>query len=164
MKKQSTKKGFSLIEIIIYIGLLSILLVVLTQTFTSIISSKLDSQATSNVIQDANFILNRFIYDISRSSAIVTPATYGTPASTSLVITVNGSNYTYNLSGGNLQLTNSLGTEVLNSYGTTVSNLQFTKIGNNGVNSVKINFRLTSKDVKSSGNEVKNYQITVAPR
>ncbi len=167
MKQQNKhtyrKIGFTLIELIIYIGLLSTLLIVLTQTFTSIIQARLDSEATSNVDQDANYILNRLIYDVSRSSKITSPSSYGS-ASTTALVTINGIGTTYSLNNGVLQLTNNLGTFRLNSINTLISNLQFTKIGINDLDTLKVSFRVTSIAVRASGNDIKDYEITVAPR
>jgi type II secretory pathway pseudopilin PulG len=164
MKK--LKRGTTLIELVIYMGLLSILLLILTQTFTTIIQTRLDTESTSSVQQDGNYLISRFMYDISRAQAISTPSTFGTGSS--LVINIGGTNYTYTLSNGKLQLTNSNGTNDLNSYDTTVSNLQFTRIGN-GItpqtsDTIKVNFTLTSIVTRSSGKETQNFEITVAPR
>lgn len=164
MNKNSKKSGFTLIEMVIYMGLLSVMLVVLTQTFTSIIQARLESQTTSNVVQDANFIINRFMYDISRATAVSAPSTYGTPTN-NLAITVGGNSFQYAVSNGKLELTTNLGTDALNSLETTISNLQFNKIGSNNVDTVQITFTLASVALKSSGErEERDYQFTVAPR
>ena len=49
MKKQ---KGFSLVELLLYMGLFSILLASLMQLFGAIIAVRLESEATSAVLQD----------------------------------------------------------------------------------------------------------------
>src|SRR5260221_10945575 len=68
------QRGFTLMELLLYMGIFSVLLVVLMQLFTSILSLHAESQATSSVDQDGNFALMRLAYDIHRSSSIVTPA------------------------------------------------------------------------------------------
>ncbi len=165
-KNKKNKKGFSLIELVIYMGLLAILLVVLAQVFTSIIQSRLDSESGASIDQDANYILTRLTYDVQRAQAINTPSNFVT--GTQLQINVGGVNYTYALSGGNLQLTNSYGSNILNGYNSTISSLQVTRIGNGttpvNTDSIKINFTITSRVRKLSGNESRNYEITVAPR
>lgn len=164
------KKGFSLIELIIYMGLLSMLLVILSQVFTSIIQSRLDSESTASIDQDANYLLSRFTYDISRAQGISEPQDYASNhnPSTALTITVGSDSYRYIVNAGNLQLTNALGTDILNSYNSTISNLLFTRIGNGAspsvYDSIKINFTITSKVTRSSGKEARNYEITVAPK
>jgi prepilin-type N-terminal cleavage/methylation domain-containing protein len=164
------KKGFSLIELIIYMGLLSMLLVILSQVFTSIIQSRLDSESTASIDQDANYLLSRFTYDISRAQGISEPQDYASNhnPSTALTIAVGSDSYRYSVNAGNLQLTNALGTDILNSYNSTISNLLFTRIGNgaspSNYDSIKINFTITSKVTRSSGKEARNYEITVAPK
>ncbi len=51
--KNIKKSGTSLIELVLYMGLLSILMIILTQTFGSIMQARLDSEATSSVQQNA---------------------------------------------------------------------------------------------------------------
>ncbi|MEO6508637.1 MAG: prepilin-type N-terminal cleavage/methylation domain-containing protein [Patescibacteria group bacterium] len=164
---KKTRFGFSLIELIIYFALLSSVMLILTQILTSIIQARLVSEASSSIEQNAEYIMNRFEYDISRANTIIIPASYGVSTS-SLQLTINGVTYSYSLNGGVLQISNNLGTDNLSDVLATVSNLQFTKIGvtigTAKYDSIRVNFRLTSVATPSSGKEVKDYQITVAPR
>ena len=158
------KKGFTLVELLIYIGMLSILLTVLTQIFGSILDAQLEGEATSSVQQDGRFILSRLTYDIRRTNNIVVPAVLGTQ-STSLQLTIGGVNYTYAINSGNLELTNNLGANNLNSGDATVSNLNFTRLGNTGgKNTIQITYTVTSKVVRPKGQEIKNFQTTIGVR
>src|SRR4030042_5852170 len=71
------QKGFTLVEILLYMGLLAILLVVLTEILVSILAVKIEFEATSSVEQDSRFLLSRLFYDINRASAITTPGSIG---------------------------------------------------------------------------------------
>ncbi len=158
------KKGLSIVELIIYMGLLSILLVVLTDVFVSIIDVRKESEAVSAVEQDGNYILARLFYDVSRASSISTPASLGASTS-SLLITIGGVNYTYSLNGSNLQLVNNNGTDVLNSINTTVSSPTFLRIGNSGgKNTIQISFTVSSVTQRNHGPETKTYQTSVGLR
>lgn len=158
--------GVSLIELIIYMALFSVLLLMLLQMFTTILNAQLESQATSSVTVDGLFIENRFAYDILRASSIATPSTYGASGST-LHITGTSLDNTYTINNGNLQLTNNLTSTIdnINSVDTSISNLTFTKIGtSSGKSTVQIKFTLTSNVTKRSGAEVKTYQTTIGRR
>lgn len=158
------KKGLSIVELIIYMGLLSILLMVLTDVFVSILDVRKESEAVTVVEQDGNYILARLFYDVSRASSITTPASPGSSTS-SLVINVGGVNYTYSLNSGNLQLVNNNGTDVLNSINTTISNPTFLRIGNSGgKNSIQISFTVSSVTKRNNGPETKTYQTSVGLR
>jgi len=162
---RNSAKGFTLIELLIYIGLLSIFLVVLSQIFGSVLDAQLESQSTSAVHRDGRFILSKLTYDVHRANSIVLPASLGA-SSTSLQLDISGIN-TYSLNNGNLELTNSLGTNNLNSADTTVSNLNFTRIGNsvaNAKNTVRITYTITSKIVRPKGLETKDFQTTIGIR
>lgn len=156
--------GFTLVELLIFFGLTSIFLTVLTDLFVAIFDVKRESEATSAVDQDGRFIIERLIYDVSRSSVITTPATFGGTAS-SLVMTIGGSAYTYGLSGSTLNLTNNSGVMRVNSSQTTVSNLAFVRIGDEvGNETIRASFTLSSVLARNSGSEVRNFQTTIGRR
>jgi prepilin-type N-terminal cleavage/methylation domain-containing protein len=106
MKIFKKRKGFTLIELLLYMGIFSILLTVSLQMFGSVFELQLESQATSSVDVDGKFILNRFGYDITRADSITIPVSVG-QSSSSMTIVINGQSFSYGLSGGNLNLTNS---------------------------------------------------------
>ena len=160
--------GFTLIEIIIYMALLSIFLLTLTDIFTSILDVQLESDATSAVEQDGRYILARMAYDIPRATDISTPPQIGQTRS-NLIMTIAGvTTYEYAENGGNLQLINDLGTNNLNSSESTLSNLSFQRIANSAVpgtkDTIKIQFTITSKTTRTGGPETKIFQTTIGRR
>lgn len=157
------RKGFTLVELLIYIGIFSILLTVLTQVFVSIVNVGLEQEASSSVEEDSRFILTRLIHDVNNAQSIVSPALGA--QSTSLQIIKDGENYTYSQNAGNMQLANNSGINFLNSFDTTISNLTFKRIGNvGGKHTVQVGFTITSKTVQKKGPEVKNIRTTVGIR
>src|SRR3989344_4201404 len=163
MKK--TVYGFTLIEMILYISLLTVLMTVLTSLFISILDNQLKTSETSEVEQDGRFIIARFIYDISQAQNITLPATVG-GTSSSLQFTQSGINYTYSPSNGNLQLSDGTYTDMLNSYNTSISNLTFQRLGNaSGKNTISVHLMVTSKIQSPGGGfEQKDFTITVGTR
>ena len=158
------KNGFTVIEMIVYMALLSVFIAVLSNIFTSSIDVQLDTEATSSVIHDGRFLLTRLSYDIRRAQSIMIPTNIG-DTTTSLQLSIDSDTYTYNLTNGNLELTNASGTDRLNSIGTTVSNLTFQRIGNtNGKNTIRYGFTITSQTETAGGSEVRNFQTTVGVR
>src|SRR5690348_3778918 len=97
------KRSFTLIELLIYMALLSILLVIMTQIFVSVLDSKLEIESLTSIERDGNYLTSRLIYDISRSNGIVAPAGIGGQSNT-LQISINGVNYIYTLNGSNIEL------------------------------------------------------------
>ncbi|OGE36687.1 hypothetical protein A3B45_00985 [Candidatus Daviesbacteria bacterium RIFCSPLOWO2_01_FULL_39_12] len=158
--------GFSLVELLLYMGLFSILLVSLMQLFGSILAVRLESEATSAVLQDGRYILSRFAYDVKRSSNIVAP-TFGTPGP-ELTITGPSINYTYKIVANNLVLQNNTTSvkEQLNSADTKISSATFTKLGTpGGKETVQIKVTLNSLAIRQGGNpETKTFQTTVGTR
>jgi hypothetical protein len=158
------KRGFTIVELIIYAGILTIFLYVLTNMFTFVLDMQFESESTSAIVQDSRYILARLAYDIGRASSLVTPAALGDQTQT-LVLTIGGSNYTYGVTNGNLILTDTAGSGALNSYGTTVSNISFRRYGNiGGKHSVRIEFTLASTTERTNGPQIRDYQVTLSLR
>lgn len=164
MKTLLKKKGFTIVEMLIYMGLLSVLLVSMTALFSSIIDSRLEAESKSAVEQDGDYLLARMFYDISRADTITTPATSGS-SSSSLLLVIGGITYTYQIASNKLQLTNNLGSNILNGESSNISNLSFTRNGLVGSSStVTMSFTLTSSTSANKGYETKNFSTTVGLR
>jgi len=158
------QKGFTLIELILYMGLLSVLLLVLSQVFTTVLEGQINAEATSSVAQDGRYIYSRFIHDVHNADSVATPSALG-EISESLVLSSNTLVYTYFLSNGNLYISDPTGTHQLNSFNTTVSDLVFQRIGNvAGKHTFQIHFTVTSKGELRGNNEIKIFQTTAGLR
>jgi len=158
------QSGFTLIEIAIYMGILSILLLILSSFFNSAMDTLLQSQATSPTEQDSKFILNRLMYDITNADSLTTPISPGDQGPTMQLVR-GGTTYTYAQTGSNLTLNDNVGTDVLNSPQTTISNLIFKRIGyTNEKPTVQITFTITSVTTAKSGKDSQTFQTTVSLR
>ena len=164
-QNKNTIRGFTLIEMLIYMGLLSIFLVVLVDVFIATLNVRIEAAAVAGVEQDGRFIISRLSYDITRASSITTPASLGASGST-LTIVISGSTYTYSVVSGNLQVViNGSETINLNSSETTISGLTFLRIGNvGGKDTIQIQFTTTSSNLKKSGSETRTFKTTVGRR
>lgn len=157
------ERGFTIVELLIYMGILSILLIVLTGVFTSIIDAQFESEATSVVQQDGRFLMSRLIYDIQRANNIITPA-LGQQDS-SLQLSINGINFLYSISGNNLEIIENSVVSKLNGYYTHVKNFQVQRLGNDGgKHSIRVSYTVESTTLKRSGVETQNFSTTVALR
>lgn len=144
-------------------GLLSILLVALTDMFTSVLNVQTESEATAAVSQDGRFILSRLSYDLNHASSVTTPAALGGSGST-LAVVIGGNTYTYAVSSGNLQLTNNLGTNNLNGSETIISGFTVQRLGVASKDSIRLSFTVTSRPLPDQGAESKTFTTTVGRR
>lgn len=168
MIKQNTQtifsKGLTLVELIVSMGLLSILLVLLTGIFASSLDIQLRSEATTSRQQDAQFILTRLAYDFNQATAMTNPSSINQQTS-AITLTISGQSWTYSLQNGNLMLTNPQGTFQLNNYLTTVTQFDVTRVGNvGGKQSVQLNLTVGSRIQGSPGNSSVNYSTTLGIR
>lgn len=158
------KTGFTLVELLIYMGLLTILMTILTRIFTGINDVQLQNVATGAVEEDGRFLYTRLAYDIGRAASVVTPATLGEQTNT-LTIMIGSVANTYSINSTNIILANDQGAYQLNSVGTQISNLSFRRLGNvNGKDSIQVHYTLTSTTVQVSGPDTKEIETTIALR
>lgn len=158
------KKGFTIIELTIYIGLMSVLILVISRIFISSLDSQIESKSVSSVQQDGRFIIAKLSHDIALSDSIITPASPGAQTTT-LVLQTAGQNTQYSLSGNNLIYTTSLGQDRLNSTTVFVENITFLRIGNpGGKNTISVDLVLESLTNTGSTGERQNFQTTIGTR
>lgn len=156
--------GFTIMELVIYIALMSVLIMVISRIFISALDVQIQSEAVSSVDQDGRFLLSRLQYDISQADEVLVPAAFGEP-SESLVLRKNGVNTLYDLTGDVFEITDDVDTQRLNSIGTKVSGLSFTKIGNpTGKPTIQIEFTLRSAVEEAGGPETKDFKTTIGLR
>lgn len=163
-KLKTFQNGFTLVELLVYMGVLTILVSILSSLFKSIADVELSSKATSSVDQDSRFIISRLIHDMQTATAIVTPNSAGATSNT-LQITVNSVNYTYSSVSGSLKFDNPNypgETNYLNSIDTILTNLSFTRIGSgDNKDTIQVNFTLKSVSKQNGGAEQRSYQTTL---
>ena len=160
MKKAN---GTTMVELLLYMGIFSMLLIIFLQIFSMTLDSQTESKSTSSIAQDSKFIISRLSYDLSLAQTINSP-NLGSWGST-LQFTKNSVTYTYTLTNGNLTLTDNIETDRLNSLNTTVSNTSFKRLGNsNGKNNIQAQFTLTSIALCTSSPRTETFQATVGQR
>lgn len=169
------KKGFTLVELIVYMSLLGILLIVLTDILVAVLDTRLRSEATNYVEQDSRYILSRLTRSINQLPSnweIISPGAFGSSSGT-LTYQVPLFPITYELSGDDLEYNYpnlspppaGLLRFNVNSSETTVTNLNFTKLGDTvGKESIKIKFTVTSKTTPASGPASQTIETTVSRR
>jgi len=163
-KNTKQSKGVTLVELVIYMGILSVILVIFIDMFALIVDKQMETESISSVQQDSNYILSRLPYDFGRAQNVEIPATAGA-TTTTLRLMIDAGVYDYHISNNNLVVDHNGQTEQVNGYDTTVSNLTFLRLGeNNTQDLIQIKFTLTSKAKKQSGNEIIEFSTTLGLR
>ena len=160
----NSDKGFTIIEMLMYMGLLSILLIIMVDLLAASLDIQLESQATSSVDQDGKFIINRLVNDIHRAQTIAYPSLGATQSGT-LQLIIDGENYTYSTNSGSFVIASGSASDSLNSFNTTAPSVFFKRFGNSGgKNALQVTIIIKSKTSKTSGTETKTMQTTVGLR
>jgi hypothetical protein len=158
------KPATTIVELTLYMGLLSIFLLILFNLFSQIISTQTRSVAVSLVQTNGNFLLSKLTHDINQASSITSPASIGASA-TSMTLQIGGTATAYSISNGRLILTDTSGSYNLNDTDTTVSNFMATRLGNSGGKAgLQISFTLTSNVVDNSNVKTKTFNTFAAIR
>src|SRR3990172_9672467 len=97
------QKGLTLVEIIIYFTLLSIILVIITDLLIKVAESSLESTSKTIIETEAEVIVKRISYDIRRAESIAIPANPG-DISSNLQLVINGTNINYSLIGSSITI------------------------------------------------------------
>lgn len=118
------ERGFTFIELILYVGILTTMLVALIPFAWNIIGGGVKSATQQEVFSNARYISERLKYEIRNATGINSVSS----TQISLATATAGTNPTViNLSGGNITITQGASSAVnLNSVNTTVSSLTFT--------------------------------------
>lgn len=158
------RNGFTLVELVVYMGLLSIILMVLTTVFVSLVDLQLETQTSSSLETDEAYIVSRFATDIRHADSILTPVANGDSGST-LEIVIGGDTVSYTLSNGNVIRTDTSGAYQINSFDTTASGLNFVRLGVvGGTSSIRINLTLNSDVAGNQIRDSREIQTTIAER
>lgn len=94
-------QGFSLLELLIYIAILSGLMLVVSDSFISLSKARGQAEARNEVNASIRFATERIRQDLKGASAVTTPV-LGTP-STTLTATVAGVSIVYDTLAGQLR-------------------------------------------------------------
>lgn len=71
------KNGFTLVELLVYFGLFSILIVVLSSVFITMLEQQTQDTAQSVLQQESEYILAKLKYEIYNADEVVAPASPG---------------------------------------------------------------------------------------
>lgn len=162
MKK--IERGFTVVELLIYMLIFSMLLLVLTNVFSTVLDVMSESQSRSAVLRNGEFIIARLSYDIKRAEEIVVPASVG-DLGNNLKLTINSEEYDYALTGSDLTLTNNNVSNKLNGFDADIDSASFRALGyENEKKMVEISITVTSKILHNNTYETKNFKSTVGIR
>ncbi|MEX0616340.1 MAG: prepilin-type N-terminal cleavage/methylation domain-containing protein [Candidatus Woykebacteria bacterium] len=157
-------KGFTLIEILIYFTLLSIILVIGLDLLFRISESNLESTARNRLETEGSYLLKRLTYDIRRAQEVRDPAAPGNTSSI-LWLRINGGDYRYTLSGSTINLQTSGPSVPITGDFIQANNLQFTNIGNQGgFPTVILTFTLSSTEPTKTSLQSKNFSTVISLR
>ncbi|MCX6703690.1 MAG: hypothetical protein NTV02_03315 [Candidatus Zambryskibacteria bacterium] len=146
-KNYSTKAGFALIDIVIYIALFAILIGGVSISAYHLFNSSNQNQTNVLVLEEGNFLLAKISWVISQAETITTPPTN---ASSTILLTTPydlslGNSLLIQVQNKNITLRRKNVTSILNNSNIEVSNLVFTRLTSDNIESIKSSFTLTSR-------------------
>lgn len=124
------KSGVTLIEFLIYFGILSILIMVTGSVFFNIMYGKTKLETIHEVNQNARIITEQIVESVRNAQSITAPVAGATGNSLTLVMSDLSQNPTvFDLSGGAVRIKKGSGPAIsLNATETIVTNLSFVNV------------------------------------
>jgi type II secretory pathway pseudopilin PulG len=143
-RQKSGSAGFTLVEILVYMGLLTVFMFLLTSIFLSILETQAESVSTVTVEQESQYIMARMQYDLGRADEILTPPGLG-DTSDEVVVSLDGQTVAFRLVGTQLQRQVGGDTLRLNATGLAVTTWQARRLGNeDGKHALEITMNVAS--------------------
>lgn len=118
------QRGFTLVELLVYFGLFSILLVVINSMFITTLEQQTQDMARSVLQQESQYVLAKLKYDLYNADEVLVPADPG-DVSQSLQFVADGVTQTYQLTNEHLTKTVAGETWNVTSNRLQVESLQF---------------------------------------
>lgn len=164
-KRCGVNKGFTLIEFLLYIGIVGIVLLVAGAICLNVLFGKAKLMAIEEVSQNTRFTIEK-IADRVRNANTINSPTQGVSTSTlSLQMADSAKNPTvFDLSSGVVRITEGTGSAVnLTSSEVTVTNLQFSNISYSntpGTVRIQMTVKLTNPENRQEYNFEKTFYTT----
>lgn len=164
---RNIKRGFSLIEVVVYTAIIAGVLGIVLAGMLSLYQAGQKSRLTRNVNLSGTIGLERMSREVRDASSIVTVgSTFGSDPGVLIISTDNasttGGTYKFYLSDGKLQIENSLGPVALTGGEAQITDLIFWHVV--ATNSEAVRIKLTVADVASSTSESRTFYNTVVLR
>ena len=123
-------RSFTLIELLIYIAIISLVLVSVTGFFWNIVSGNIKENSYQEVQQNGRFVITKITQEIKKAIGINSPVQGSSDNSLSLIMSEPNLNPTiFDVSGGKLRITQGASAPIeLTTDQIRVSNLQFTNL------------------------------------
>lgn len=128
-------KGFTLIEIVLYIGLASLVFLSISSLFSTLLQSSLKSRAISEVESNSVQIIQQITQTVRNATSINSPGLGSSASALSVIVPTGSLSPTiFNLSSGALQMQEGANPVTsLSSNVVTVSSLNFKNLSGNSV-------------------------------
>lgn len=123
------QKGFTLIETIIYMGILVVILLIVTNLLIASSSFSQEETARLEIQKNGRFAIERIIRDLQASQAVNIP---DTSVPTNHLVISNPTQITYNISNNRLVRVDSTSTENVTDNQVKIDSLSFSRIENSG--------------------------------
>lgn len=155
------QKGYTLIELLLYVVIIGSMLVPLTMFFGLVTEARAKGQSIAEVEDQGAAVMDYITQTIRNASSITTPAAAASGSTLNLVYVATAQNPTiFSLNGTTLQVKEGTGANIaLTNSEVTVSNLTFTNLTRSGTSGiVRVSFTLAH--VNNSNRNEFDYQKT----
>lgn len=135
-------RGFTLVEILIYMGLLMSFLVIVSAVFSITLSTQTDAVQTQQIEQDSHYLIAKLQYDIQNADELLSPVANGQTDDT-FSLGVGATTWTYFVEAQQLKYNDGTSDYVLTSPDTRITTFSVQRLGNtDGLSSLTVDIEL----------------------
>lgn len=145
-RTEASKQGFTLIEIMLYVGIVSVIIPIFSVAMITFLESKVKNQTIAEVEQNGAQVMSEITQAIRSADAINSPVPGDSAVSLSLVMADSGKNPTlFDLSGSDIQIKEGADSPInLSSSRVVLSGLNFSNLSRaETVGTVRVQFTLS---------------------
>ncbi len=166
MKKSFFESGSSLIEMLIYIAIVSVFLITLINFSWDVIYSKVKNTTTGETTDNTHIIIEKIGLATRNASSIDTPG-LGQTSQTLVLNNPSGGQTTFDLSDGRLRINEGSGYFYLTSSKVNIENLEFINLSQTGTEGnirVKMTVSHNNSENKQEYNAIQNIDTSFSLR
>jgi len=166
MKKYFYQSGSSLIEMLIYIAIVSVFLITLINFSWDVIYSKVKNTTIGETTDNTHIIIEKIGLTTRNADSIDAP-TSGQTSQTLVLNNPNGSQTTFDLSDGRLRINEGTGYFYLTSSKVNITNLEFINLSQTGTKGnirIKMTISHNNPENKQEYNAIQNIDTSFSLR
>ena len=131
LNKKINNSGVTIVELLVYLGLSTIILLILSELFVNILDESVETQNYSTVQTDGRYIMARLRYQINNADSVTFPLSLGS-SQNELIVVNSGNLYHYYVADEKFYMSDDgdVSQYLISNLDNRITDVSFTRTGN----------------------------------